>query len=78
MHLGLTVVNALDELRSFDTPATRVGRLMDGSNWSYTGHVFGEVTAAGMCGTMSGQNYSYKNDYETMREIRILGAKISI
>ena len=34
MNLGLPAVNAPDELRYFGTPATRVGRPTDGSNWS--------------------------------------------
>ena len=40
MHLGLLAVNALDELRSFGTPATRVGNPTDGLNWSAPSHVF--------------------------------------
>ena len=32
MHLGFPAVNASDELRSFGTPATRLGRPTDGSN----------------------------------------------
>ena len=53
MHLGLLELNTSDELRSFDTPVTKVGRLMDVSNWSETGHVFEEITTAGMSGTRS-------------------------
>ena len=53
MNLGLPEVNASDELRSFGSPATRVGIPTDGSNWSAPGHVFGEVTAVGMSGTRS-------------------------
>ena len=67
MHLGLPAVNTLDELRSFGTPATRVGRPKDRSNWSTTGHIFGEVSAVGMSGTRSQQKYSYKTDFETRR-----------
>ena len=76
MHLGLPAVNTSGELRYFGTPATRVGRPADGSNWYVLGYVFGEVTAAGTSGTRSEQNYSYKTDFETRRKIRILGANI--
>ena len=67
MHLGLMAVNALDELRCFGTLATRVGRPTDGFNWSAPGNCFGEVTASGMSGTRSEQNYSYKTGFETRR-----------
>ena len=46
IHLDLPAANTSDELRSFGTPAIRVGRRTDGSNWSALGHVFGEVKAA--------------------------------
>ena len=75
MHLGLLVVNTLDELRSFGTPATKVGRPEDGSNWSAPGHVFGKATAVGMIGTRSEQNYSYKTDFETRRENQDFGCQ---
>ena len=52
---------------------TRAGRPMDGSRWSAPSHVFGEVTAAGMSGTRSKQNYSYKTDFETRRENQNFG-----
>ena len=39
MYLGILAINASDELRSFGTPATRVGRPMDGSNWYAPVHV---------------------------------------
>ena len=76
MHLGLLAVNAPDELNTFDNPTPRVRRPKDVSHWSAPDHVFGEVTAVGMSGTRSEQNYSYKTDFETRRKIRILGAKI--
>ena len=38
VHLGLPAVNVGNELRSFVTPTTRVGRPMDGSNWSFLVH----------------------------------------
>ena len=41
IHLGLLTVNASDELRPLGTPAARVRRTMDGSNWYTPGHVFG-------------------------------------
>ena len=40
VHLGLPDVNAADELVPSSTPATRVGRPTDGSNWSAQGHLF--------------------------------------
>ena len=71
--LGVLVVNALDELRSFSTPTTIFKRPTDESNWSAPGHVFGEVTEVGMSWTRSEQNYSYKNDFETRRENQDFG-----
>ena len=58
VHLGLPEVNALDELIHFGTPATRVRRLMGVPHWFAPGHAFGEVTAIGMSGKRSEQNYS--------------------
>ena len=68
MNLGILAINTLEELSSFCTPDTRVGRPMDVPNWSASGHVFGEVTAVGMSGTRSEQNYSYKTDFEIWSE----------
>ena len=76
MHLGLPAVNASDELGSFGTPATRVGRPIYGSNWCVPGHVFGEATAVGVSGTRSEKNYSSKTDFETRRENQDFGRKI--
>ena len=45
-------------------------------NIASQGHVFGSFTAVGMSGTRSEQNYSYKIDFKTRRDIRTLGAKI--
>ena len=73
MYLGLLAVNASDELRSFGTPATRLGSLADVPNWSAPVHVFGSFTAVGMSGTRSEQNYSYKTDFETKRENQDFG-----
>ena len=68
MNLGLLAVHTLDELGSFSTPATRVGRLKDGSKWSAPGYVFGKATAVGVSGPRSEKNYSSKTDFETRRE----------
>ena len=73
MHLGLPAVNTWDEFMSFGTPATKVGRPTDGSNWSTPGHVFGEVTVVGMSGAKSEQKYSYRTDFETRRENKDFG-----
>ena len=48
--LGILAVYTSDELGSFDTPATRVGRPTDGSNLSAPGHVFVKATVAGASG----------------------------
>ena len=68
VHLGITAINAADELGSSKKPATRVGRPTVGSNWSAPGHVFGEVTAVVMSETRSEPKYSYKNYFETRRK----------
>ena len=73
MHLGLPSANASDELRSFGTPANRVGKPIDVSNWSAPGRVFGKVTAVGMSGTRSEQNHSSKTYFETRRENQDFG-----
>ena len=59
MHVGLPAVNESDEIRYFGTPATRIRRPADGSNWYAPGHDFGEVTVVGMIRTMSEQKHSY-------------------
>ena len=76
MRLGLLAVNASDELKPFGTPATRVRRSKDGSNWSAMGRVLGEVTAVGVSGTGSENIYSYKTVLKLGGKFRILGAKI--
>ena len=45
MLLGLPAVNTSNEVMSFGTPNTRVGRTTNGSNWSGPVHMFGELTA---------------------------------
>ena len=67
MNLWLPAVHTSNELGSFSTPATIVGRPTDGSNCRAPGHVFGEATAVGVSGTRSEQNCSPKTDFETIR-----------
>ena len=73
VYLGIPDVNASDKFSSFGKPNTKVGRPTDGSNWYVLGNVFGEVTAFGVSGTRSEQNYSYKTDFETRRENQDFG-----
>ena len=73
MHLGIPDVNALDELRSFCDPDTRVRTPADVSNWSALVRVFKEVAADGMSGTTSEKNYSSITDFETRKENQDFG-----
>ena len=75
MNLGHPAVHALDELSSFSTSATRVGRPTDGSNWSASGHVFVEYTAVGLSGMRSDQNYSYITGFKTRKGNQDFGSK---
>ena len=67
MNLWLPAVHTSNELGSFSTPATRVRRPVDGSNYRAPGHVFGETTAVDVSGTRSEQNYIPKTYFETRR-----------
>ena len=53
VDLGLLDVNTSNELGVLSTPAIRIIRPTDGSNWSVTDHVFGRVTAVGMSAARS-------------------------
>ena len=75
VHLGLPTTNASDERNPFDTPATRIIRLMYGSHCYALGLVFGEFTAVVMSGTRSEQNYSQRSNFETRRENQEFGHK---
>ena len=76
MHFELLAVNAADELRSFGTPTTRVGRPTKESKWSSPGYIFGEVTAAGLSRTTSEKSHSYKTYFVTRRENKDFGRQI--
>ena len=65
MNLWLLAVHTSNELGSFSTPATRVKRPVDGSNYRAPGHVFGETTAVGVSGTRSELNHSSITYFET-------------
>ena len=75
MRLGLPAINTSDELGSFGTSATRVGRQMDGSNWSVSGHVFCKSTTVGMSRIRLEQKYSSKTDFETWKDNQDFGWK---
>ena len=73
VHLDILAVNALNEFGAFGAPDTRVRIQMYGSYWSALGHVFEEVTAAGMNRAGSEKNYSYKTDSEIRRKNQDFG-----
>ena len=73
MELGIPAVNTSGEVNILGTPATRIRRLMDVSHWSALDHVFDEATAVGTSTTRSGQDYSYKTDFQIWRENQDFG-----
>ena len=73
MNLGLSSVHISDELGSVLISTTRIGRLMDGSNWLLPGHLIGDVTADRVSRTRSEHNYNAKTDFETRRENQDFG-----
>ena len=68
VDLGLLTINTSNDLSLLVTPATRIRRPTDGYHWSMTDRVFGEATSVIMNVARSGQDYSYKTNFEIWRE----------
>ena len=76
VNMWLASVHTRDEHGSVFVPTTRIGTPTNGYNWLPTRYIIGKVTADRVNRTGSELDYNAKNDFETRREIKILGAKI--
>ena len=63
VDLGISTINALDEVSGISTPATRTQRPTDGAHWSVTNHIFGETAEVGVSEAKSVYDYNYKNEF---------------
>ena len=78
MNLVLLPIHTSDEFGSLFILTTKILMPTDGSNWLLPVHLIGEGTADRVSRMGSEQNYNAKTDFETRREIMILGAKINL
>ena len=70
MESWLLPVNTTDKLRSVIVPTTRVGGPTNGYNWFQSRHGIEEATADRVSKTKANNNYNFKCDFETRREIQ--------
>ena len=68
VDLGILAINTSNKLGVIGPTDTMIRRPMDGYHWFMPDHVFGEATAVGMSAVRSDQDYSYKTDFEILRE----------
>ena len=60
VDLGLSTINALNEIIVISTPVTRIQRPMDGDHWIAFNHIPGKTTAVGASDANSDYSYNYK------------------
>ena len=67
MDLSLSPANTTDKLKSIISPATRVERLTNGSNWLASRHDIEEVRVERVGEAKFYSNYNFKNKFGTMK-----------
>ena len=61
--MGISTINAMDEVSGLSTPATRIRSPTDGAHWSMPNNITGETTAVGVSEEKSDCDCNYKTEF---------------